>query len=104
MSDDEPPPPSTDGASDAHQNVSARRRQQQPPAAQERSFFSVPPPLKRIFDRYPLVTYAENELPVRATRRREGNVLYVFTTEEDARDGRPSFNPACLKWQVGQSI
>jgi metaxin len=26
--------------------------------------------------------------------------LHVFTTEEDAKNGRPSFNPGCLKWQV----
>ncbi|KAK5739564.1 hypothetical protein LTR17_005253 [Elasticomyces elasticus] len=64
------------------------------------TFFAIPPPLKHIFDRTPLVTYAANELPSRSPRNRSRNVLHVFTSPEDARDGRPSFNPACLKWQT----
>ncbi|GAB7365641.1 hypothetical protein MBLNU230_g6705t1 [Neophaeotheca triangularis] len=67
---------------------------------QQRGWFSIPPALKEIFDRYPLVEYARNELPLRAPRKREENVLYIFTTERDARAGRASFNPACLKWQT----
>lgn len=69
-----------------------------------RSIFAVPPALKRIFDRFPLVVYDENSAPLRAPKRRSGNTLHVFATEDDARKGRPSYNPACLKWQVGYGI
>lgn len=68
------------------------------------SWFAIPAPLKRLFDRFPLVAYVENELPVRALRKRADNVLYVFTTGEDALSERPSFNPSCLKWQVRSLI
>jgi metaxin len=72
-----------------------------PPVARwHGSLFSIPPPLKRIFDKFPLVTYGPNELPLRAPRGREENVLHVFTSDEDAANGKPSFNPSCLKWQV----
>lgn len=73
-------------------------------SAQKRGFFSIPPALKEIFDRYPLVVYEANELPIRAPKRRGDNLLYIFTTERDARYGRASFNPACLKWQVSRSV
>ena len=75
-----------------------------PPSTTEqekRSLFSIPPPLKRIFDKFPLVTYADNALPLRARATGDENVLYIFTNKEDAKLGRPSFNPSCLKWQVG---
>lgn len=76
-----------------------------PPAAtwsQQRqdSIFRIPAPLKRVFDKFPLVQYAENEFPLRAPKGKDQHVLHVFTTEKDAKDGRPSFNPGCLKWQV----
>ncbi|KAK4556848.1 phosphatidylserine decarboxylase [Recurvomyces mirabilis] len=65
------------------------------------SLFRLPPPLKRIFDQTPLVTYPENTAPLRSGKiERRRNVLYIFTTDEAARKGRPSFNPSCLKWQV----
>ncbi|KAK5170108.1 uncharacterized protein LTR77_004692 [Saxophila tyrrhenica] len=64
------------------------------------SIFTVPAPLKRIFDRFPLVTYAENDAPLRAPTARDTHGLHIFTTASDARNGRPSFNPACLKWQT----
>ncbi|KAK1065350.1 phosphatidylserine decarboxylase [Friedmanniomyces endolithicus] len=64
------------------------------------TLFAIPAPLKPIFDRVPLLTYAANDLPFRSPRKRGENVLHVFTTLEDARTGRPSFNPACLKWQA----
>ena len=92
MSSDDPP---TDAPKENGKPVN-------PAPKQSRSIFSVPAPLKRIFDRFPLIVYAENEAPLRAPRRRDGHVLHVFATEDDARKGRPSFNPACLKWQVGQ--
>ena len=93
MSDDDPPPTST-SAKDAVR----------PGQAQQRSFFHIPPALKRVFDQFPLVAYAPNELPLRASRReKDEHVLYVFTTDQHAARGRPSFNPACLRWQVGQA-
>ncbi|KAJ0426647.1 hypothetical protein BJY00DRAFT_93748 [Aspergillus carlsbadensis] len=65
-----------------------------------RDFFSVPAPVKRVFDRFPLVTYPSNELPHCAWPTRHGNRLFVFTDAAGARRGRPSFNPQCLKWQA----
>jgi len=65
------------------------------------SIFSIPPPVKRVFDQFPLVTYDANDLPLRAPRGRGEHALYIFTTRDDAKAGKPSFNPACLKWQVG---
>ncbi len=65
---------------------------------------AIPTPIKQLFDRFPLLAYPVNDLPQRASRPREGeghgHVLYVFTTDEDARRGAPSYNPTCLKWQV----
>lgn len=66
-----------------------------------RHFFTVPAPIKRIFDRFPLTTLPPNDLPRRSTPTRQGNKLFVFTDPISARHGRPSFNPQCLKWQVG---
>ncbi|KAI9664351.1 MAG: hypothetical protein M1831_002284 [Alyxoria varia] len=60
--------------------------------------------MKRLFDRFPLVTYPPNESPVRpkqhSTTFENEDVLFVFCTEEDARNGGPSFNPGCLRWQT----
>lgn len=75
---------------------------QNAPVLPKRSIWSLPPPVKRIFDKFPLTTYEANEVPARAPRNRSKHVLHVFTTEEHARSGRPSFNPGCLKWQVSQ--
>ncbi|KAI9759781.1 MAG: hypothetical protein M4579_002080 [Chaenotheca gracillima] len=71
-----------------------------------RDYFTIPPPVKRLFDRFPLVIYAPNELPASSPQRRRDtqteqlHTLYIFSTREDARHGRPSFNPTCLKWQA----
>jgi len=65
-----------------------------------RDFFSVPAPIKRIFDRFPLTTYPPNDLPERTGTNAQGNRLFIFTDAASARRGRPSFNPQCLKWQV----
>jgi len=80
-----------------------------PPAAswtqqQQSSIFRIPTPLKRIFDKFPLVQYNENELPLRAPKDKSQHVLHVFSTERDAREGKPSFNPGCLKWQVWTTV
>lgn len=69
-------------------------------AARARDYFSIPAPIKRIFDRFPLATYPPNDLPQRARSSRRGNRLFVFTDAAGARHGSPSFNPQCLKWQV----
>ncbi|BCR86443.1 putative mitochondrial outer membrane protein (Sam35) [Aspergillus chevalieri] len=65
-----------------------------------RDFFSVPAPIKRIFDRFPLTTYPPNDLPERTGTNAQGNRLFIFTDAASARRGRPSFNPQCLKWQA----
>jgi metaxin len=70
------------------------------PQKSSRSIFDVPAPIKQLFDRFPLLTYPTNELPQRAPQHRNAHVLYVFTSEDGALRGAPSFNPACLKWQV----
>ena len=76
------------------------RRLVTPSQQQQSSIFRIPAPLKRVFDKFPLVQYDENELPLRATKDKSQHVLHVFTTDKDAREGKPSFNPGCLKWQV----
>lgn len=70
------------------------------PAGNPRYFFSVPAPIKRIFDKFPLTTYPPNDLPRRIAASANENKLYVFIDPAGARHGRPSFNPQCLKWQV----
>lgn len=74
------------------------RRRPQPPAS--RSIFNVPTPIKQLFDKFPLLTYPINNLPQRAPQDRNTPILHIFTTNEDALRGAPSYNPACLKWQV----
>lgn len=80
-------------------NVTATssRQQQQPPSS---SIFSVPAPIKQLFDQFPLLTYPVNEFPQRVPQHGNAHVLYVFTTDQGALQGAPSYNPACLKWQV----
>lgn len=68
-----------------------------------RDFFSVPAPVKTLFNSVPILTYPPNELPQRASKPIRVPVLYIFSTPEDAAAGRPSFNPSCLKWQVGRN-
>jgi metaxin len=68
-----------------------------------RDFFSIPAPVKRLFDKVPVLTYAPNELPQRTPKPTKLPTLYVFIKEEDAAAGRPSFNPGCLKWQVSSA-
>ncbi|GME37945.1 hypothetical protein GTA08_BOTSDO03800 [Neofusicoccum parvum] len=76
--------------------------QQQPPKPRSAlsSITTVPQPVKRLFDKFPLVTYPANDLPLRAPRERQRPQLYIFTTEDGALRGEPSFNPSCLKWQA----
>lgn len=77
-------------------------RPKQPTSA--RSIFAVPTPIKQLFDRFPLLTYSTNELPQRAPSNRNAHTLYVFATELEAAKGAPSYNPACLKWQVRETM
>jgi metaxin len=62
----------------------------------------IPRPLQQLFDRFPLRTYEANDLPERSQHLTSSDLptLYVFSADSDARLGLPSFNPACLKWQV----
>jgi hypothetical protein len=68
-----------------------------------KEFFSIPPPIKKLFDNFPVITYQANDLPLRAPKLERLPMLYVFSTSENARAGKPSFNPSCLKWQVSAS-
>lgn len=70
------------------------------PERSVRSYFTVPAPIKRLFDKFPLTTYPANALPQRTAAQRDANQLFVFSDEANAQRGRPSFNPLCLKWQV----
>jgi metaxin len=83
---------------DARNASSSTPSSAKPPA--KSNWFPVPAPVQRVFDRFPLVVYAENGLPQRAPGRRDLATLYMFTTPASAHDGSPSFNPACLKWQA----
>ena len=64
-----------------------------------RNYFEIPAPIKRVFNRFPLVTYPANELPLRAPRARTRHGLYVFKVKGSSPEGA-SCNPSCLKWQV----
>ncbi|CZR53245.1 related to mitochondrial outer membrane protein (Sam35) [Phialocephala subalpina] len=66
--------------------------------------FSIPPPIKKLFDRVPVVVYPPNQLPQRAPKSARIPSLYVFSTSHDAAAGKPSFNPSCLKWQTFLNI
>ncbi|KAF1949839.1 hypothetical protein CC80DRAFT_598600 [Byssothecium circinans] len=85
-------------------NPRQRRQQQQPPS---KTLFAIPTPVKQLFDRFPLLTYPSNPLPLRAPpiSSRNTHVLYIFATEAASaggggRQAELSFNPACLKWQA----
>ncbi|KAK3351440.1 hypothetical protein B0H65DRAFT_118018 [Neurospora tetraspora] len=71
-------------------------------AAPPRKWMQVPRPLQQLFDTFPLLAYDVNALPARAQSATSGDLptLYVFSTEEEALLGAPSFNPSCLKWQT----
>jgi metaxin len=88
--------------SNSIQSVAAPSR---PPNQERKSqWFSVPEPVRRVFDSFPLKTYPANDLPRRSPRDRQAPTLYVFTSPKAARIAAPSFNPACLKWQVRQNF
>lgn len=75
------------------------------------SWLALPTPIRRLFKLFPLVTYPPTPLPCRSPTAGAATTtmtsssgqrpqLYIFSSEEDARFGRPSYNPACLKWQT----
>lgn len=68
----------------------------------QRRWFTTPEPIKRLFNQFPLRTYPPNELPLRKSPDRTQHNLYIFATDNVAKLGLPSFNPGCLKWQVGR--
>lgn len=84
--------------SEVSTNNEASKDKSQAAPPRSRGLFAIPPPLKRLFDRFPLVTYPANELPLRALRDRSRHALYVFA--ENGGVDTLSFNPSCLKWQV----
>ncbi|KAL8841508.1 MAG: hypothetical protein Q9170_000891 [Blastenia crenularia] len=63
-------------------------------------WLTTPKPIKRLFDKFPLITYPPNELPKRKPIQRDRNALYMFARPEDVRTNGPSFNPTCLKWET----
>ncbi|RDW82082.1 hypothetical protein BP6252_03194 [Coleophoma cylindrospora] len=69
-----------------------------------KDLFSIPPPLKKLFDKVPVLVYSPNPLPQRTPKSARIPSLYVFSTPKDAAAGRPSFNPTCLKWQTFLNI
>ncbi|KAJ5291692.1 mitochondrial outer membrane protein (Sam35) [Penicillium angulare] len=70
------------------------------PAIQLDSLFTVPAPIKRLFDKFPLTTYPANDIPQRSPSRRHITQLFIFSDPVNAHRGRPSHNPLCLKWQA----
>lgn len=65
-----------------------------------RDMFAVPEAAKRVFRKFPLVTYSPNQRPLRSPTQRDAHTLYIWTTVDDAENDDASFNPTCLKWQV----
>ncbi|KAI6784404.1 uncharacterized protein J7T54_006449 [Emericellopsis cladophorae] len=72
---------------------------------------AIPQPLRRLFNAFPLQTLPPNALPHRAppsttttTTTSSSSIprLYIFT--DNADDGRPSYNPSCLKAQAALRI
>ncbi|TGZ85522.1 hypothetical protein EX30DRAFT_346051 [Ascodesmis nigricans] len=60
----------------------------------------IPQPIRRFFDAFPLLTLPPTPLPARSPAASNVPSLYVFSTPENVAAGKPSFNPACLKWQT----
>jgi metaxin len=86
---------------DENQDVSQQASQANATAIQRsQGWFLTPKPIKVLFKKFPLQTLPANKLPLRTVPHRGRHTLWIFTTEEDAKTGVPSFNPACLKWQT----
>lgn len=73
-----------------------------------KDLFSIPKPVKKLFDKVPIITYPANGLPQRSPGAKNSKndrdarlpSLYIFCREGEEDEGKPSFNPGCLKWQV----
>lgn len=63
-------------------------------------WYSVPAPVRRIFDQFPVITYRANSYPQKARRSSDKNILYIFSNPLDTSGTNLSPNPACLKWQA----
>ncbi|KMP03004.1 hypothetical protein DIZ76_012746 [Coccidioides immitis] len=61
---------------------------------------SVPAPIKRVFDKFPLKTYPANAIPSRSLPDSSEHRLYVFSNARGCKQSAPSHNPQCLKWQA----
>lgn len=84
-----------------HKSPSTLEKSKKPKTSSTRPhWYSPPEPVKRAFDKFPLITYTSNSLPRRSPRDRKHNFLHIFASEEATLQGRPSHNPACLKWQA----
>ncbi|PTB68693.1 hypothetical protein BBK36DRAFT_1112905 [Trichoderma citrinoviride] len=82
------------------------------PPSSRPGWFAVPAPVRELFKLFPLATLPPEALPERSpeassssssssSSSRDRPRLYVFARSwEDAANGRPSFNPQCLKWQT----
>ncbi|KAF2137509.1 uncharacterized protein K452DRAFT_321748 [Aplosporella prunicola CBS 121167] len=92
--------PSDDSGPANNQSQPQRPDQQPEGKSIFRTLTTIPPPVKRLFNKFPLVVYAANELPARSPRARHQHALYIFATPDGAVRGHPSFNPGCLKWQA----
>jgi metaxin len=65
--------------------------------------FTIPPPIKHLFETFPLVVLPANSAPIRTApvhypTSSSGHVLFTWTTSSDSRIA--SFNPTCLAWQL----
>jgi hypothetical protein len=125
-----PPHPAND-TTHATNDKDKKMSSKPPPssASKRHSILRLPPPIKRLFDSFPLVIYPPNELPARSvtvptraaradihafydahvTRRRSSagyqkeNALHGFFSwacEGDESPNVGSFHPGCLRWQV----
>ncbi|KAL8756479.1 MAG: hypothetical protein Q9184_004487 [Pyrenodesmia sp. 2 TL-2023] len=82
------------------QDEALNPRESKPLPPKHSPLLTTPKPIKRLFDRFPLVTYPANQLPQRNPIDRNVHTLYIFTHGKDSQNGPPSFNPSCLKWQT----
>ncbi|ETN43907.1 uncharacterized protein HMPREF1541_11038 [Cyphellophora europaea CBS 101466] len=73
----------------------AARPEQRP----QSSWFALPEPLRRVFARFPIVSYSANVLPQNAPQHRSQHVFFSFQRPGGPADA-PSCNPTCLKWQT----
>ena len=86
------------------EQADSKGSQKKPALARSQQWLGLPDSVKRVFDRFPLKSYPANPLPQNILSTRDEHALYIFASSGDARSGRPSYNPGCLKWQVRHSV